>query len=111
LLGQRFELERLLVEIGDEEYLRTAAARFYNEGEGTIVTWKGLFPGDPPPLLADLIRRYATPSNATHIADGDSSAEQSKLGDMETTRRLLGVLIAAKEEADLPLRARRELKQ
>jgi len=90
LLGQRFQLERFLVEVGDLEYLRSRAADFYSEGEGMLITWKGLFPGQVPPLLDD---------------------RQRTLDPVEPTRRMLEQFIAAREEADLPLRARRELKE
>jgi hypothetical protein len=40
-----------------------------------------------------------------------SESERSGLDDVERTRRLLAWLVAAKEAEDLPLRARRELKQ
>jgi hypothetical protein len=93
LLVRRFELERLLVEVGDEKYLRGRAADFYSEGEGTVVTWErlvqqGRFPVGPPPLLAE--------DGGRHAAD--------------QTRWMLAWLLAAKETQDLPLRARRELK-
>jgi hypothetical protein len=101
LLGQRFELERFLVELGDDKYLRSRAADLFSEGEGTGVTWsrliqEGHFSG-PPPLLAD-------------VPKGDNTAEE-RSDAVEQTRQMLARLIAAKETEDLPLRGRRELKQ
>jgi hypothetical protein len=90
LLAQRFQLERLLIEVGDDEYLRSRAADLHSEDEGTLVTWNDLFPGQLPPLLEE-------PPSPPDPA--------------ERTRHMLQRLIAAKEERDLPLRARRELKQ
>ena len=123
LLGQRFELERILIEVGDEHYLRSRAADLYSEGESTMVTWeglvrKGLFAG-PPPLLSDLMPRPAKPASGSEATpkEGhdrgteDAGNERSQLDSVERTRRMLAWLIAAKEAQDLPLRARRELKQ
>jgi hypothetical protein len=107
LLGRRFDLERCLIEVGDEEYLRSRAADFYSEGPGTIVTWEGLIEAGvlagPPPLLADVM-----PEAPRSVC---SKREPSGLDAVEQTRRMLAVLVAAKEAEDLPLRARRELKQ
>lgn len=87
LLAHRFEVERLLLQIGDEPYLRWRAAALYDEGEGTYVRWRDVF-GEPPPLL---------------VEDGEGDR-------VEATRRMLARLLAAKEAQDLPLRARRELR-
>jgi hypothetical protein len=87
LLAHRFDVERLLVEVGDEKYLRWRAAALYDEGEGTYVRWRDLFTQPPPLLVED--------------AEGDR---------VETTRLMLERLLAAKEAQDLALRARRELK-
>jgi hypothetical protein len=107
LLGLRFDLERCLIEVGDEEYLASRAADFYCEGPGTIVTWDGLVSKGvlcgPPPLLAAVMP--GTPSSV--------GSQEAELQDdpKDQTRRMLAVLIAAKEAEDLPLRGRRELKQ
>lgn len=86
LLGRRFDLERLLVEKGDPVYVRERAAELFEEEEGTVRTWKQLFPGEPLP--------EPTPTGS----------------DVVPTRRRLGRVLAAKEALDLPLRARRQLK-
>jgi hypothetical protein len=101
LLGRRFELERKLVEIGDEEYLRSRAADLYDEGEGTAWTWRRLF-DEPPPLLVDAIGR------ADLAPNGSGGREANPV---KRTQRMLARLLAVKEAQDLPLRARRELKQ
>lgn len=89
-LGHRFDLEQLLVELGDADYLRIRAAELYVERPGTIVTWQQLFPGDKP--LA-------------------SEADFRKPEWIERLRAMVGQLLAAKEAQDMPVRARRELKQ
>lgn len=90
LLGWRFALEQLLVELADAEYLYPRAAELYAEGEGTVVTWRELFPGATPWPDDEL------------TANGAASFAK--------TRWRVGQLLAAKGAQDLPLRARRELK-
>lgn len=90
LLAHRFEVERLLLDLADEDYLRMRAAALYEEGEGTYVRWRDLF-ASPPPILVEPRAR----------GDGDP---------VETTRHMLARLLAAKEAQDLALRARRQLK-
>jgi hypothetical protein len=90
LLGHRFALEQLLVELGDETYLRTRAVELYAEPEGTNVTWAVLFKSKPPLFI-----------------DGDSSLPPSAL---ESTRAMVAQLLAAKEAQDLTFRTRRDLK-
>jgi hypothetical protein len=96
LLGHRFEVEQLLIAIGDEQYLRMRAAALYDESESTFVRWRDMF-GQPPPLLVE--------SNPEATASDAGIADR-----VEATRLMLGRLLAAKEAQDLPLRARRELK-
>jgi hypothetical protein len=118
VLAHRFELERFLVEVGDEDFLRGRSADYLGEGEGTMVAWaglarEGLFPAIPP-LLEHLGPPYDPgaqdePPGVDAQAVGTETPPQ--LDDVERTRRLLTMLIAAKNEQDLPLRARRELKR
>jgi hypothetical protein len=89
-LGHRFDLEQLLVELGDANYLRIRAAELYVERPGTIVTWRQLFPEDKP--LA-------------------SEAGFQKPESIDRLRAMVGQLLGAKEAQDMPVRARRELKQ
>jgi hypothetical protein len=90
LLGRRFALEQLLVEIGDAPHLRTRAAELYTEGEGTSITWKALYAEKPPPLF-------------------DAKEEPDAI--IKETRHMLAQLLAAKEAHDMPIRARLELKE
>jgi hypothetical protein len=92
LLGHRFALEQLLVELGDLTYLRTRAAELYMEPPGTIVTWAELYGKKPPPLFID---------GSDHTDTKDP---------INTTRAMVGQLLAAKEAQDLPIRARRDMK-
>ena len=93
LLRRRFQLEALLIEIGDDEYLRERAAEAYNEREGAIVCWCTLYRDRPPPILAGM-------TDAAGLPGRDAT---------EVTRAMLQQLIAAKHYADLPVRSRREL--
>lgn len=92
LLARRFDLERLLVEVGDEEYLRGRAAELHSEGAGTAVTWARLAEAGHLPAVPPLL-------------DDGGGADA-----LAHTRRQVGWVLAAKETEDLPLRARRELK-
>jgi len=93
LLTHRFALERVLAELGDETYLRTRAADLFAEPPGSNATWGTLFKSRPP-LVPPL------------VVDGQQTPE----GALDTTRAMVASLLAAKEAVDLPLRARRELK-
>ena len=95
LLGHRFALEFLLVELGDETYIRMRAAELYGESEGTIVTWKVMY-AHPPPLLVD------------GVQPGDT--HDTRPQKLHATREMVRQLLAAKEAQDLPARARRTLK-
>lgn len=86
LLEHRFEVEQLLIELGDEPYLRTRAHAVYDEGDGTYVRWRDMFGDELPPLAA--------------AADDG----------VEATRQMLQRLMAAKASQDHAMRARRELK-
>jgi hypothetical protein len=81
LLGHRFALEQLLVELGDVEYLRARSAELYAEDEGTYTTWQRMFKCAPPLL----VNCDAAPAEAT-----------------ERTRAMLSQLLAAKEAQDFP---------
>jgi hypothetical protein len=96
LLGHRFALELLLVEVGDETYIRTRAAELYAEPEGTIISWKQMYEKQKPPLLVD-----GTKASETAEARADR---------LSSTRMMVKQLLAAKEGQDFLARARRELK-
>jgi hypothetical protein len=120
LLGQRFELEQTLVELGDEEYVRSRAADLYDEESGTLITWQKLFGDVPPPLLEDAVPRSRSAGSAgTRVGTGTEGGEEQDPArgpgtDTERTlmtRRMVARLLAVKESTYLPVRARRELKQ
>jgi hypothetical protein len=90
LLAHRFALEQLLVELGDETYLRARAAELFAEPPGTNVTWGSIFKNRPPLFL-----------------DGQPAPPAA----LDITRAMVAQLLAAKEAQDLPVRARRELKE
>jgi hypothetical protein len=100
LLGFRFTLEQLLIDIGDEVYVGSRAAALYAEDEGSVVTWKELFDSRTPPLMV------------ANISDERRQHEEHTQRDrLELTRTMVAHLLAAKEADDMPIRARRELKQ
>jgi hypothetical protein len=90
LLTHRFALEQVLAELGDDTYLRTRAAELFAEPPGSSATWDRLFKSRPP-----------------LVVDGQPAPPEA----LETTRAMVASLLAAKQAVDLPLRARRELKQ
>jgi hypothetical protein len=90
LLTHRFALEQVLAELGDETYLRTRAAELFAEPPGSNATWGTLFKSGPPLFV-----------------DGQPAPPEA----LGTTRAMVAELLAAKEALDLPLRARRELKE
>ncbi len=104
LLDHRFALERLLVDLGDKTYLRTRAAELHEEREGTVVTWAGMYPNTTPPLFVT----GGKAAEGNKAADGGKRLEPTAV---ESTRAMLRQLLAAKEEVDRPIRARREMKR
>jgi hypothetical protein len=123
VLGRRFELEQTLLELGDDDYVRSRAADLYDEGRGTLVTWRDLFGEVRPPLLADVIPRSRTTGSGgsqresgAEGAEGGGAWSSATVPDTDDdptsrTRRMLARLLAVKQSTYLPLRARRELKQ
>lgn len=102
LLERRFEAEQLLIELGDEHYLRTRAAALYHERKGTFARWREIFGDRLPPLLVE-------PVEEVSVETKNRDAQDANLA-VEATRLMLQRVIAAKAEQDRPLRARRELK-
>jgi hypothetical protein len=100
LLGFRFTLEQLLIDIGDDVYVGSRAAALYAEDEGSVVTWKELFESRKPPLMV----AYLSDEHRQH--EGHTQPDP-----LELTRIMVAQLLAAKEADDMPIRARRELKQ
>jgi hypothetical protein len=93
LLARRFRLEALLIDLGDEKYIRERAAAFYMERRGVGVRWSTMYGTRTPPVLAGLAGR-----------DGRPDA-----GEVAQTRRMLQQLVAAKQFDDVPVRNRNEL--
>jgi hypothetical protein len=99
LLGRRFELERLLIELGDRTYLAGRLADLYDEQPGTFSTWRSLYGDELPALLPGGVTRHpeaAPPPGAEEV---------------EATRERLARLIHAKESQAQAVKARWALKQ
>lgn len=99
LLGRRFELERLLIELGDRTYLAGRLADLYDEQPGTVSTWRSLYGHELPALLPGGVTRHpdaAPPPGAEEV---------------EATRQRLARLIHAKESQAQAVKARWALKQ
>jgi hypothetical protein len=99
LLGRRFELERLLIELGDRTYLAGRLADLYDEQPGTVSTWRSLYGDELPALLPGGVTRHpdaAPPAGAEEV---------------EATRQRLARLIHAKESQAQAVKARWALKQ
>ncbi len=92
VLARRFRLEALLIDLGDEKYLRERAAAFYTERHGRGVRWGTMYPRQVPPILA-----------------GSRSGRRPGPEDVDLTRRMLQQLVAAKQFDDVPVRNRNEL--
>ena len=58
LLARRFELERLLIELGDRTYLAGRLADLYDEQPGTVSTWRSLYGDELPALLPGGVTRH-----------------------------------------------------
>lgn len=93
LLARRFRLEALLIDLGDEKYIRERAAAFYMERRGAGVHWSSMYGRRTPPVLAGIGGPGRGP-------DADAVA---------VTRRMLQQLVAAKHFDDVPVRNRNEL--
>ena len=99
LLGRRFELERLLIDLGDRTYLAGRLADLYDEQPGTVSTWRSLYGDELPALLPGGVTRHpeaAPPPGAEEV---------------EATRERLARLIHAKESQAQAVKARWALKQ
>jgi hypothetical protein len=100
LLARRFELEQLLIEVGDREYLRGRLAELYDEGPGTHTTWRGLY-GDALPALLP-----GQPGESGE--DGEPGEDAAGI---EVIRARLVRLMRVKEAEDQDHRARWELRR
>ncbi|HET9005461.1 MAG TPA: hypothetical protein VFQ04_02000 [Actinomycetes bacterium] len=99
LLGRRFELERLLIELGDRTYLAGRLADLYDEQPGTFSTWRSLYGDELPPLL---------PGGVTGRPE---TVPPPGPGEVEATRERLARLMHAKESQAQTAKARWALKQ
>jgi len=120
LLARRFELEQLLLELADREYLTGRLAELYNEEKGTHSTWQSLFgdkypallPGPVAPVLRDSASAQPTVvpsmSASTETQGGVASPEDDEV---ESTRWRLARLMHVKEAEDQTFRVRLELKR
>jgi hypothetical protein len=101
LLAHRFELEQLLIELGDEEYLSARLADVYNE-TGSHATWQDLYGAQLPALLPGPVG--ALP----HRRDG---AAADRAEEVDATRRRLARLMHVKQAEDEFWRARLDMKR
>ena len=99
LLGRRFELERLLIELGDRTYLAGRLADLYDEQPGTFSTWRSLYGDELPPLL---------PGGVTGRPE---TVPPPGPEEVEATRERLARLMHAKESQAQAAKARWALKQ
>jgi hypothetical protein len=97
LLCRRFDLELLLIAVGDREYLAGRLADIFNEERGTISTWQSLYGDQLPALL---------PGGTTVAAAGAPGVDE-----LAVTRERLERLMRVKRSEDEVYRARWELKQ
>jgi hypothetical protein len=99
LLGRRFELERLLIELGDRTYLAGRLAELYDEQPGTVSTWRSLYGDELPALLPGGVTRHP------------EQAPPPGTEEVEATRQRLARLVHAKESQAQAVKARWALKQ
>ena len=99
LLGRRFELERLLIELGDRTYLAGRLADLYDEAPGAVSTWRSLYGDELPALLPGGVTRYP------------EAAPPAGREEVEATRQRLARLVHAKESQAQAVKARWALKQ
>src|ERR671912_695342 len=99
LLGRRFELERLLIELGDRTYLAGRLADLYDEQPGTVSTWRSLYGDELPALLHGGVTRHP------------EAAPPAGPEEVEATRERLARLMHAKESQTHVNKARWALKQ
>ncbi|HSK37986.1 MAG TPA: hypothetical protein VLA80_14740 [Actinomycetota bacterium] len=99
LLGRRFELERLLIELGDRTYLAGRLADLYDEQPGAVSTWRSLYGDELPALLPGGVTRHP------------EAAPPPGRDEVEATRERLARLMHAKESQAQAVKARWALKQ
>ena len=100
LLARRFELERLLLELGDRTYLAGRLADVYDEQPGTVSTWRSLYGDELPALL---------PGGVT--GRPQQAAPPPGQEEVEATRARLARLMRTKESQSHLVKARWALKR
>jgi hypothetical protein len=98
LLARRFELERLLIELGDRAYLAGRLADRYDEQPGTVSTGRTLYGDELPALLPGGVTRHP---EAVRPPGPD---------EVEATRERLARLMHVKESQAQAVKARWALK-
>jgi hypothetical protein len=112
LLGRRFALEQLLIEVGDETYLTGRLAEVYSETEGTHVTWREVYGQELPGLLPGRVKAGGTgPEPDAAGATRPALTGPARSAEVELTRLRLARLMRAKEADDQTFRVRWELKR
>ena len=99
LLARRFELERLLIELGDRTYLAGRLADLYDEEPGTVSTWRSLYGDELPALLPGGVTRHP------------ETVPPAGPDEVEATRKRLARLMHAKESQAQAVKARWALKR
>ena len=99
LLARRFELERLLIELGDRTYLAGRLADLYDEEPGTVSTWRSLYGDELPALLPGGVTRHP------------ETVPPAGPDEVEATRERLARLMHAKESQAQAVKARWALKR
>jgi len=124
LLGYRFKLEQLLIEVGDQQYVAGRLAGLYDEEKGTHSTWRTLFGDHLPELLAGQVRdgrvthwtppklgqSRAEPEQAVPASASRGDIESFDVDEPDLTRQRLARLMYVKEAEDQVFRVRSELK-
>jgi hypothetical protein len=99
LLARRFALERLLVELGDRSYLAGRLADVFDEGPGTVGTWRSLYGDELPALLPGGVTRQP------------GTVQPPGKEEVEATRQRLARLMHVKESQTHLVKARWALKR
>jgi hypothetical protein len=99
LLGRRFELERLLIELGDRTYLAGRLADVFDEQPGTVGTWRSLYGDELPRLLPGGVTRHP------------ETAQPAGADEVVATRERLARLMRVKESQAHLVKARWALKR
>jgi hypothetical protein len=120
LLGRRFALEQLLIDVGDRDYLAGRLAELYSEQEATAPTWRDLF-GDQVPALLPTRAEHTALGPATARAPSKTSppmpvepsggAASWDVTEIKLTRQRLARLMYVKQYEDQYRQARGELKR